>query len=282
VEETSSALEEMAAQTRTNAENTEQADQAVKQSVEMVERGVSSMENMSRVISEIKESSNETSKIIKTIDEIAFQTNLLALNAAVEAARAGEAGKGFAVVAEEVRSLAQRSAEAAASTSELIAKSQENANNGVTVTEGLAKELSIIKESSTQLKTLISEISAASKEQAQGIEQVNIAVSEMDKVIQQNASNSEESASAAEELSAQAEEMRNMVHQLESIVQGAGRNSSAQRQSRMIERKIPGRSDGDNKSIKQNKKPALSSSVHGDNAKPDQVIPLDADEFRGF
>ena len=224
LEETSSSLEEMAAQTRQNAENAEQADHSVRETATMVEKGVTSMERMNAAINEIQESADETSKIIKTIDDIAFQTNLLALNAAVEAARAGEAGKGFAVVAEEVRNLAQRSAEAARNTSELIAKSQENAGNGVNVADDVARQLKSIKESSTKVTTLISEITAASKEQSQGIDQVNTAVSEMDKVVQKNAADSEESASAAEELSSQAKEMDKLVAQLKEIV--AGRKGS--------------------------------------------------------
>ena len=220
LEETSSSLEEMASQTRQNADNAEQADSAVKETARVVAEGVSSMERMNQAIGEIKESANETSKIIKTIDDIAFQTNLLALNAAVEAARAGEAGKGFAVVAEEVRNLAQRSAEAAQNTSELIEKSQENANNGVSVADEVAGQLASIKDSAEKVTSLIGEIAAASKEQSQGIDQVNTAVSEMDKVVQQNAADSEESASAAEELSAQASEMERMVAELKRLVAG--------------------------------------------------------------
>ncbi|MFO7932271.1 MAG: methyl-accepting chemotaxis protein [Desulfosalsimonas sp.] len=220
LEETSSSLEEIASQTKQNADNAGQADTAVKETVSVVEKGVDSMQRMNSAINEIKESSNETSKIIKTIDDIAFQTNLLALNAAVEAARAGEAGKGFAVVAEEVRNLAHRSAEAAQNTSQLIEKSQENAGNGVSVAEEVAAQLNSIKESSNKVNTLIGEIAAASKEQSQGIDQVNTGVSEMDKVVQQNAADSEESASAAEQLSSQATEMERMVAELQEVVGG--------------------------------------------------------------
>jgi len=220
LEQTSASLEQIAAQTRQNADNAEMADGAVKETASAVDSGVASMQRMNTAINEIKESSNETSKIIKTIDDIAFQTNLLALNAAVEAARAGEAGKGFAVVAEEVRNLAQRSAEAASNTSRLIEQSQQNAGNGVNVAEEVAAQLNSIKESSGKVNTLIGEIAAASKEQSQGIEQVNTGVSEMDKVVQQNAANSEESASAAQELSSQAAELEQMVAQLQAVVGG--------------------------------------------------------------
>jgi ABC-type transporter Mla subunit MlaD len=171
------------------------------------------MKRMTETIGKIKSSSDETAKIVGTIDEIAFQTNLLALNAAVEAARAGEAGKGFAVVAEEVRNLAQRSAEAARNTADLIEGAVRNADGGVKVTEEVSSVLDEISEGSRKVSDLVNEIAAASGEQAQGIEQVNLAVSQLDKVTQQNAANAEESASAAEELSSQAEEMRSLVGQ---------------------------------------------------------------------
>ena len=292
LEETSSSIEEMASQTRQNADNAEQADGAVKDTAKMVESGVESMQRMNTAINEIKESSNETSKIIKTIDDIAFQTNLLALNAAVEAARAGEAGKGFAVVAEEVRNLAQRSAEAAQNTSQLIEKSQENAGNGVSVAEEVARQLESIQESSKKVTTLIGEISAASKEQAQGLDQVNTAVSEMDKVVQQNAADSEESASAAEELSSQASEMERMVADLKQMVGGVSQDaksdgrralsasgpqarrdhSSAASAPGPNRQNAPGRSAG-------KLQPPKGQSAH---QRPDQVLPLDDDEFKDF
>ncbi|MGM0458995.1 MAG: methyl-accepting chemotaxis protein [Bacteroidota bacterium] len=220
IQETSSSLEEISAQTKQNSANANQANKSMKETTEVVKRGVNSMERMGQAINTIMESSNETSKIVKTIDEIAFQTNLLALNAAVEAARAGEAGKGFAVVAEEVRSLAQRSAEAAQNTSDLIEQSQENAKNGVEVAEEVANQLNSISESARSIETLIAEIAAASLEQTQGINQVSDATSEMDKVVQSNAANSEETASAAEELSSLGVELTRMVNGLRSIIGG--------------------------------------------------------------
>ena len=220
LEQTSASLEEMASMTNQNADHANQANIVARQAAQLAETGVESMKEMQQAIDRIKNSASETAKIIKTIDEIAFQTNLLALNAAVEAARAGEAGKGFAVVAEEVRNLARRSAEAAKTTSDLIEGSQKNAEAGVQVTAEVARNLAAIKENAGKVATLIAEIAAASKEQSQGIGQVTTAVSEMDKIVQQNAANAEESASAAEQLSSQAEEVNRMVADLNAIVSG--------------------------------------------------------------
>ncbi|MFP4466153.1 MAG: methyl-accepting chemotaxis protein [Candidatus Goldiibacteriota bacterium] len=217
LEETSSSLEEMTSMIQQNAENARQANSMASEQNKTASQGVESMQRLSTSIGEIKTSSAETAKIIKTIDEIAFQTNLLALNAAVEAARAGEAGKGFAVVAEEVRNLAKRAAEAAKNTSELIAGSQKNVDNGVQVSEEVGKILGEIGGTASKVANLISEVSAASEEQARGIEQLNSAVAEMDKVTQRNSANAEESASASEELSSQANEMLDMVRLLRQV-----------------------------------------------------------------
>ncbi len=207
LEETSSALEQMAAMTRTNAANSKEANDLAAQAHKAANEGEGTM-------TAINESSGQISKIIKVIEEIAFQTNLLALNAAVEAARAGEHGKGFAVVADEVRNLAQRAAGAAKEITSLIENSVDKSKEGVaaikTIVEGVAK-----------VAELLDGIARASDEQAQGVEQVNTAVSQMDKVTQQNASGAEESASAAEELSAQAEATKAMVDQLVTLVEGS-------------------------------------------------------------
>ncbi len=223
LEETSASLEEMAAMTKQNAGHANQANSLMGETRKALQAGMQAMERMTEEIGRIQKSSVETAKIIKTIDEIAFQTNLLALNAAVEAARAGEAGKGFAVVAEEVRNLARRSADAAKSTSELIEGSKKNAESGVTVTAELAGKMKNTAENAEKAAQLISEISVASREQAQGIEQVNIATGEMDKVVQQNAAAAEESASASEELSSQAQEMNAIVAELSALIGGSGK-----------------------------------------------------------
>jgi methyl-accepting chemotaxis protein len=195
LEETSASLEEMTSMTKRNAGNATVANQLMTVTREVIEKADGSMNELTGSIKEITSSSEETQKIVKTIDEIAFQTNLLALNAAVEAARAGEAGSGFAVVADEVRNLAMRAAEAAKNTSGLIEDIVRKVKNGerlVEVTNGAFKE---ITDSSSKVVNLIGEIAGASQEQSQGIEQVNKAVAEMNQMTQQNAAGAEELAS---------------------------------------------------------------------------------------
>ena len=228
IEETTSSVEEMASMTKQNAGNATQAKTLAETASTSAQKGGDAMDQMVVAIDDIKKSSDDTAKIIKTIDEIAFQTNLLALNAAVEAARAGEAGKGFAVVAEEVRNLAQRSAEAAKNTANMIEQSIKKADAGVQISREATKTFSEIAEGIRKVNELMGEIAAASNEQSQGIEQINTAVSQMDQVTQQNAANAEESASASEELSAQAEELHGMVEQLMAMVGGsAGRTTAS-------------------------------------------------------
>ena len=226
LEETSSSLEEMSSMTRNNADNTRKANEIAQQARQAAEKGASSMNQMNEAMRAIQQSSDDISKIIKTIDEIAFQTNILALNAAVEAARAGESGLGFAVVAEEVRNLAQRSAQAAKETSAKIEGSVTRTHQGVQISEQVASVLSEIVEKVQTVDHLVAEVTAASQEQTQGIEQVTTAVGEMDKVTQSNAANAEESASAAETLSAQSRELNEAVALLQGVINGTQTNSS--------------------------------------------------------
>ncbi len=280
LEETSASLEEMTSMTKQNADNAGQANTMSAEANEAAARGREAMRRMAEGISKIKVSSDETAKIVKTIDEIAFQTNLLALNAAVEAARAGDAGKGFAVVAEEVRNLAQRSAEAAKDTASLIEESQQNADNGVAVSEEVASILEQIADGVGKVSQLVGEVSAASKEQTQGIEQINTAVTQMDQVTQSNAANSEEAASASEELSAQATELNEMVQVLATMVGG----SSETGRSMVVAANTPSRSQAKRFEPVDARQTALvpSSGPEQSIVKPGDVIPLDDEDMGDF
>ena len=213
LEEVSSTVEELSAMTDQNAANATQAKKLSDGAKGSANQGKAAMDQLSGAIERIKGSSDQTAKIVKTIDEIAFQTNLLALNAAVEAARAGDAGKGFAVVAEEVRSLAQRSAQAAKNTAELIEGSVKNAETGVRLGDEVARQLSEIVTGSEKVNDIVAEIASASAEQAKGISQINQALANVNQITQSNAANSEQSAAAAEQLSAQAEQLASLVEQ---------------------------------------------------------------------
>jgi methyl-accepting chemotaxis protein len=221
IEETSSSLEEISSMTRQNADNANQANQLMTATRESVSRASESMGRLTTSMKEISTASEETSKIIKTIDEIAFQTNLLALNAAVEAARAGEAGAGFAVVADEVRNLAMRAADAAKNTANLIEGTVKRVHIGVGLVEKTDREFREVALNAGKSGELVGEIAAASHEQAQGIEQVNKAMNEMDRVVQENAAHAEESASASEDMNAQAKHMNAFVDNLTFLVNGS-------------------------------------------------------------
>jgi methyl-accepting chemotaxis protein len=221
---------------------------------------------MSVAMTKIKSSAEGTSQIIRDINEIAFQTNLLALNAAVEAARAGEAGRAFAVVAEEVRSLALRSKEAAMKTEELIKESVRQAGEGEVTSQKMAGKLTEILEGIEKVSGIVNEISASAKEQSAGVDRINRAVADMNKVTQQNAANSEESSAAAVELSSQAEEVAAMV--------------SSFRLARI--RGVPTRARVDVPTLTKAARPNGGNGRPA-TVKPENVIPLDGDPaFRDF
>jgi len=226
LEETSSSMEEMSSMTRKNADNAGQADGMMKEAGGIVSNANRSMNELRKSMEKINRASDETAKIIKTIDEIAFQTNLLALNAAVEAARAGEAGAGFAVVADEVRNLAMRAAEAAKNTDRLIQENITDIRKGSENVVSTDEAFAMVQDSASKVAELVAEIAAASSEQAQGIEQVNLALSQMDKVTQQNAANAEESAAASEELRHQAQNVESLTQELMALLNGGKASAS--------------------------------------------------------
>ncbi|MGN7762508.1 methyl-accepting chemotaxis protein [Paenibacillus sp. 22594] len=211
VEELTSSLEQISAQTRQNAQNANQANEMALIAKEDAVNGNDRMKEMLNAMNEINEASSNIAKIIKVIDEIAFQTNILALNAAVEAARAGQHGKGFAVVAEEVRNLAARSANAAKETTVLIEGSIKKAEDGTKIASETAGALNTIVEVVSKAANLVGEITVASNEQALGIAQINQGIQQVSQVVQNNSASSEESAAASEELSSQAELLNSLV-----------------------------------------------------------------------
>lgn len=230
--EQAAAIEEVSATTNESAsmilQSTENAVQVAALSTQAKEDcliGSKEMVDMISAMGEIEDSSTKISKIIKVIDEIAFQTNILALNAAVEAARAGEAGLGFAVVAEEVRNLAQRSAQAAKDTTEIIELNIGLSSKGVATADKVDKALTNIIKNIENVNVLSREVSAASQEQAKGVEQISGTLVQIEGVIQENAATAEESASASEELNSQAISLKDIVDQLVVLVNGTGKNS---------------------------------------------------------
>ncbi|MBN1969329.1 MAG: HAMP domain-containing protein [Candidatus Delongbacteria bacterium] len=226
IEELTATMTEISSQTRQNAENANMAAKLAAAAREASETGSTQMSEMNAAILEINDSSQEIKKVIKVIDDIAFQTNLLALNAAVEAARAGIHGKGFAVVADEVRNLAQRSAEAAKETTELIESSVKRVAAGTKLAEETVHSLENIRNSVIKTVDLVEEIAVASEEQAKGIEQSNVGLTQVSKVTQQNASNAEETAAASIELSSQADNLRETISHFKIVNQPSSSNRS--------------------------------------------------------
>jgi methyl-accepting chemotaxis protein len=297
IEETSASIEEMASMSRQNAENAGEANRLMGNIHGLIENADRAMKELTESMNKISSASEETGKIIKTIDEIAFQTNLLALNAAVEAARAGEAGAGFAVVADEVRNLAMRAAEAAKNTSGLIEGTVKNIRQGSEIVIKTNDEFAKVSTEARKVKDLVAEIAAASQEQAQGVEQINKAVVEMDKVVQRNSANAEESASASQEMSSQAEQMKQYVKELAAMV--VNRNGHGQkaakalphkggkgRQTATIDHQAKSRI-GFQKALplvgqKEKSRGKSLTAFKGKEIKPEEIIPFEEGTFKEF
>jgi methyl-accepting chemotaxis protein len=231
IEETSSASSEVNSMAKRNTENSRTAADIVIASAEDFRKANQSLDEMVGAMTDIGSSSQKISKIIKVIDEIAFQTNILALNAAVEAARAGEAGMGFAVVADEVRNLAQRCAQAAKDTADLIEDSIEKSNGGSVKVEQVAVAIRAITAESAKIKTLVEEINLGSAEQSRGIDQISNSITQMEQVTQSSAAGAEQGAAAAQELNAQAESLSDVVERLTRMVSDSS-SQSARRASK--------------------------------------------------
>ncbi len=270
LQEITSSTTQIGSQTKSNAENATQASQLSDGARTCAEGGNKQMQKMLHAMEEIQTASARISKIIKVIDDIAFQTNLLALNAAVEAARAGRHGKGFAVVAEEVRNLAGRSAKAARETAELVESSADRVGNGMEIAQQSAQALEDIVTSITKVSDLVSEIAAASEEQAQGVAQVNAGLHQIDGVTQQNMASAEETASAAEELASQAADLRNMLSRFR-----LRENQLAHRGPRISRgddrRQVPGLVEGRRLNVRAEPDDQV--------VRPSDIISLDDDEF---
>jgi hypothetical protein len=220
LEETAAALEEMAGLTRRNSEIAQQARGVASNARTAADAGAAQMQAMQAAVGDIRSASEDVTKILKTIDEIAFQTNILALNAAVEAARAGEAGAGFAVVAEEVRALAQRCAAAAKETAGRIEAARVKSGQGVAISTEAAASFAQIQGQVQQLDTLVVELATAATEQSKGIAEVNASVSHLDKVTQTNAATAEENAASSEELNGQSVGLKQTVGALFQLIGG--------------------------------------------------------------
>lgn len=280
LEETTAALEQIASTAQKNAENANKANNLAQQCRAGAEVGMAAMNQTISATGEVNASTEKMSKIIKTIEEIAFQTNLLALNAAVEAARAGDAGKGFAVVAEEVRNLAQRSAKAAKDTAALIEENVRKAHKGTDVAHNAGTALKKVVDQIEEVAKYTGKISSDSNEQSLGIKHVNQAITSMDKVTQENASIAEESAASSEELSAQSENLKEMVKNLSILIEGEGTIANGYKNlnhTKTVEKDLR----KNNKSKEQNWYKSENVFTKQE-VSPDTIIPMEKPDFKDF
>lgn len=287
VEETSASIEEMSSMTAKNADNAEEASHLTVKARSSAEEGNDTMKSLQVIMRELHGGNNQILAIIKSIDEIAFQTNLLALNAAVEAARAGEHGKGFAVVADEVRNLAQRCATASKETADLINARVQSNDNALKITEVFAEKLKEIATDTKKVADLMGEISAASREQSEGVSQIGKAMTSIDNVTQQNAANAEQMASASEELSSQSVNLREVVLELAAQVGGIREEAMEPevKKKTSLKKEITYHRRPALEAYKvggsKGRKPSHKNNEGGSGKNPEDIIPMD-DEFCDF
>jgi len=305
LEETAASLQHILSVSTNNTENCQKADSLALGVQSVSESGSSAMEEMSSAMVSIKGSADETAGIVRTIDDIAFQTNLLALNAAVEAARAGETGKGFAVVAEEVRRLAQRSADAAKDTSSKIMRSLQMAENGVGVSASVRQSLQQIRSNAVNTASIMREIATATKESTSGINQITTSMSELDKVTQSNSASAEELAAAGSTLQSHVDSLGSVIQDIQSLVTDSATEQTSKPRKNSSPKQKPGRTPASTRIVQhearfidaglpqsrpQNgtrsltsfvapKAPATNKPARG---RPEDVIPLDADDLADF
>ncbi|MFW5683833.1 MAG: HAMP domain-containing methyl-accepting chemotaxis protein [Spirochaetota bacterium] len=295
LEEVSSSVNEINGQSRQNADNSTEANNIARQAAQNARSGNEQMSQLREAMGNISHSSEEIKKVVKVIDDIAFQINLLALNANVEAARAGKYGKGFAVVAEEVRNLAVRSADAVQETTAMVEESVRNIESGNELTDLTAKQLEEIVTGADRVAEFLEEISAASKEQAQAIDQITEGLGQIDQVTQSNTASAEESASAAEELASQAEQLRASIADFKLHDAGEGRYLGAPAASSGSVRRVasstgkgherqrvPAGVHAGNGHAAGNGRASGNGSGHAPEGRPEDVIKLDDDEFDRF
>jgi methyl-accepting chemotaxis protein len=278
LEETSASLEEMGSMVKQTAASSSSAATLANEGRLAGERGSQAMLDLTKAIQDIKANADQTAKIVKTIDEIAFQTNLLALNAAVEAARAGDAGKGFAVVAEEVRNLAQRAGEAARNTASLIESSVKAADTGVTMAKGVNDVVSESTAASRKISDLVAEIAASAKEVSQGIGQIGTAVRQMDQVTQSNAAAAEENSAVGEELSAQSQALNDLVIGLDVMVRGASAERQVTAHRAPAPKSAPAAPPAKAPAPASAAKPAVALNGRNGSSAGSKLLPFDEDE----
>lgn len=284
VEETTASVEQLSSMVLNNVQNAKEASDLSDRANKSTEQNYRDMDIMFKSMNEINDSSEEIRKVIKVIDDIAFQTNILALNAAVEAARAGEVGMGFAVVAEEVKNLANKSAEAASDTAEMIEKSIVRSQKGLDIAGGLLKNIKKVSEDSSKVRDMSKEVESASFEQQKGLEQVSKAIIDFDKVVQENVQTAEETAKTSQALNSQAKLINEEVSRLTVMVNGSKGGQVQLNRAANPPSPIRNKRKETTNYLPINNPPQKQQQIHKkgsnkrDMVRPEELIPFENDE----